>query len=181
MGLLLKKDFKEMVSAELVSVSGGLVAGLLLSFLLDKIYLIPGIIIMIPGFMEMRGNISGTLSARLSSALFLGKIKPKFSRGKILNGNVAAAFFLVLIVSALIGVIAYLANLIFFGQSVIQLVLVSFVAGVISNVIEIPITIATVFWLFRKGHDPDNIMGPYVTTTGDIISILSLMAAVIII
>src|SRR3989338_5868063 len=102
MGLLLKKDFKEMVSAELISVSGGLAAGVLLSFLLDKIYLIPGILIMIPGFLEMRGNISGTLSARLSSALFLGKIKPKFSRGKILNGNVVASFSLVLILSTLI-------------------------------------------------------------------------------
>ena len=178
---IVTKDFKEIFSAEIVSITGGLLAGLLIAVYLEKIYLVPGIFILLPGFLEMRGNISGTLSARLSSALFLGKIKPKFSRGKILNGNVVASFSLVLILSALIGVIAYFANLIFFGQSVIQLIIISLVAGIISNAIEIPLTMATVFWLFRKGHDPDNIMGPYVTTTGDIVSILSLMAALVII
>ena len=38
--------------------------------------------------------------------------------------------------------------------------------------------IGAVFWLFRHGLDPDDIMGPYITTIGDIIMVGSLYLAV---
>ena len=55
-------DFREIVSAEFISITGGLMAGLILSFMLDKIYLVPGLFILIPGFLEMRGSLSGSRS-----------------------------------------------------------------------------------------------------------------------
>jgi cation transporter-like permease len=45
----------------------------------------------------------------------------------------------------------------------------------------IPLTTRTVVWLWRHGHHPENIMGPYITTIGDIISVVSLILAVIIV
>lgn len=173
-------DFREIFSAELISITGGLIAGTLLSFAVDKIYLIPGFLILLPGFLEMRGNISGSLSARLSAGLFLGAIKPIF-KGKILKGNVAASFVLVVFLSLFLGMIAYAASSYFFGVAEIKIILIALIAGILSNVVEIPLTILMTFWLFRRGHDPNNIMGPYITTTGDIVSVLSLLIAIVII
>ena len=175
------KDFRQMLSIELVSVTGGLCAGLLLAFATDQIELIPGLLILLPGFFEMRGNISGSLSARLSSALFLGVLKPRVRNDRVLRGNVIASAVLVVFISILLGVVAYAATYYIFGIANPRLIAIAFVAGVLSNIIEIPLTILTTFALFRRGIDPDNVMGPYVTTTGDITSIVSLLAAMMIV
>jgi len=55
------------------------------------------------------------------------------------------------------------------------------IAGIIVNAIEIPLTLFTTFYLFRKGHDPNNIMGPFITSTGDVTSIISLLIALVLI
>lgn len=175
------KDFDEILTAEMASVTGGIAAGTILAFVVNKIELIPAIFILLPGFLEMRGNISGSLSARMSSALFLDVAKPKVRKNRILRGNVLAAILLAIVVSTVLGFVAFFANMVFFGVLDYRIIAISLMAGLLSNLIEIPLTVFTTFWLFRHGHDPNNIMGPYVTTTGDISSILSIFIAVLII
>lgn len=156
-------------------------AGFLLAFAIDRIELIPGILIFLPGFLEMRGNISGSMSSRLSSALFLGIIKPKVRKNRVIRGNIIATFFLAIIVSLVLGIIAYFVNLHFFGIVTPEIILIALIAGILANTIQIPLTLFTTFWLFRHGHDPNNIMGPYLTSTGDVISIISLLIAIVIV
>lgn len=62
-----------------------------------------------------------------------------------------------------------------------QIIAIPVIAGAIANAIEIPLALFATFYLFRKGHDPNNVMGPLITSTGDVISIVSLLAAVAII
>ncbi len=171
-------EFKEIFTAEIISVTGGLVAGILLATLENKLLLIPGLLIFIPGFLEMRGNISGSLASRLSSALHLGKIEPKIKKDRFLIENTLAAFFLAVLVGFMLGAIAMIAVYILFNVFYFPIIYVAVVAAVIANIIEIPSTVFTTFWIFRKGHNPDNIMGPYVTTSGDIISLVALLIAV---
>lgn len=177
----LRRDFKEMLSAEILAMTGGLFAGFVLAFATKKLELIPGLFILIPGFLEMRGNISGTLSGRLSSGLFVGAIKPRLRRGRILNGNIVASVFLGIAVSLILGVLAYAMSSYVFGIADPRIIALALIAGVLANLIEIPLTVAATFWLFRHGHDPNNVMGPYVTTTGDIVSIISLFIAVLVV
>lgn len=169
------KDFKEIFSSQIVSIIGGLFAGFILAIFTNKLLLIPGMLILIPGLLEMRGNISGSFASRLASGLFLGVIKPGNKKSKLINGNLVASFFLALIVSLALGVIAYLFNSIIFHIYMPKIILISLVSGVIANFIEIPLALSATFYLFRKGHDPNNIMGPFITSTGDIITILSLV------
>src|SRR3989344_6052583 len=75
--ILAKGDFREMLAVEIISVTGGLLAGVALASMTDQISLIPGLFILIPGFLEMRGALSGMMSARLSSGLFLNVMKPR--------------------------------------------------------------------------------------------------------
>ncbi len=178
---MIRKDFREILSAELISVIGGLAAGLLLAFATNQIELIPGLLILLPGFLEMRGNISGSLSARLSSGLIVGAIKPEVANQRIVKGNVTASIILSVFLSLLLGVVAFFSIFLFFQIINYKIIFIALIAGVLSNLIEIPLTIITVFWLFSHGHDPNNIMGPYVTTTGDIISVVSLLVAMVVI
>lgn len=173
----MRKDFKEILSVEMISVTGGLLAGLALTFVVDKLYLIPGLLILLPGFLEMRGNISGSLSARLSAGLHVHALDKRYDRKKIVQGNIIGSLVLVVLVSLFLGVAAYYLSYQFFYIANPNIIIVSVAAGLLSNIVEIPLAIAATFWLFRHGHDPNNIMGPYVTTTGDIISIVSLLAA----
>ena len=179
--MAIRKDFDEILTAEMASTAGGLAAGTMLAFITNKIELIPALLIFLPGFLEMRGNISGSLSARLSSALFLGVTKPKVKKNRILRGNVAAAMLLVVVVSLILGLVALFANWIFFGVLDHRIILIAVIAGMLSNLIEIPVSVLTTFWLFRHGHDPQNIMGPYDTAIGDVSSIISIFIAIVMI
>lgn len=175
------KDFGEILASELISVTGGLLAGTMLALATNQIALIPGLFILLPGFLEMRGNISGTLAARLGSGLWTGALKPRIKHNSILRGNLIADVVLAIAVSFVLGLVAYFASWAFFGIQNIALIYISVIAGILSNVLEIPATVLATFWLFRHGHDPGNIMGPYVTTIGDIISIISLLAAILLV
>ena len=64
---VIDKDFFEISVSELISVTGGIIAGIFLLGLIDKLSLIPGLLILLPGFLEMHGNISGSLTGRLVS------------------------------------------------------------------------------------------------------------------
>ena len=171
------KNFYDMFSSELVSLSGGLLAGLLLAIYSGKLLFLPGMLILLPGFLEMRGNISGTMSSRISSGLFLKIIKPNKINTKIIRGNLFASFFLAILVSSALGLLAFVFNYFITGVFATKIILLPLVAGLLANAIEVPFVLFATIYLFRKGHDPGNIMGPVITTSGDVISIVSLLAA----
>ena len=175
------KDFKDILSSQIISTIMGLVAGTILAIHTQKILFIPGMFILLPGFLEMRGNISGSFAARLSSGLFLGVIKPNRVKTKIVRGNLRASFLLALFSSFVLGLLVFLFNLLVFKIFTPEIILLPLIAGLIANTIEIPLTLFATFYLFRKGHDPNNIMGPFVTSTGDLTSIISLLIALVII
>lgn len=173
------RNFRDIFLSQIVSIFGGLIAGTLLAIYTDKILLIPGMLILLPGFLEMRGNIGGTLASRISSGLFLGVIK-KEGKSKIIIGNKRAAFFLTFIVSACLGLVAFLFNYIVLKAVTPQIILIPIIAGLITDFIEVPLTFVATFYLYKKGHDPNNIMGPFITTVGDISSVAGFLAAVVI-
>ena len=173
--------FKEVLSSQVVSLIGGLIAGTIIAIYTDKLLLIPGILILLPGFLEMRGNISGSFASRLSSGLFLGIIKPNKTTINLLKGNLIASFLLAIVVSLVLGFLAFLFSYFVFDVIVYEIISIALIAGIISNLIEIPLTLFATFYLFKKGLDPNNIMAPFITSTGDIISVVSLLIGLILI
>lgn len=178
---VMDKKTKEILFSQVVSIIGGLIAGTILAVNANKLLLIPGMLVILPGFLEMRGNISGSMAARLTSGLFLGFVNPKKMESKIVKGNILSSFVLALTVSLVLGIIAFLFNYIIFDISTPEIIFIPLIAGMIANGIEIPLTLFFTFYFFRKGHDPNNIMGPFVTSTGDITSVLSLLVVVLLV
>ncbi len=175
------RGFWEIFYSEIISIGGGLIAGTILAVLTDKVFLIPGMLILLPGFLEMRGSISGTFASRLSSGLFLGVVKPNKFFSRIIRGNLIASFSLAGLISLILGFIAFLFTFLIFHIVYFKVILIALIAGIIANSFEIILTLAATFYIFKKGHDPNNILGPFVTTTGDITSIISLYIVMVII
>lgn len=170
-----KKTFKETSIAEIISITGGILGGLGLAKFTGTLEKIPGLLILIPAFLEMRGNISGSLASRLGTYLHLGKIKP-FKRNEILDANISASLLLSISTSLFIGLFAiFMSYLIKIQIHSIKIILISILSGVLSSFLMLFLTIFTSFLLYSKGYDPDNIMGPYVTTIGDVVSILTIV------
>src|SRR3989344_910042 len=121
---ILDRGFKEILLSQIVSIIGWMVAGILLVVYLDQLFLIPGVLILLPGLLEMQGNISGTFAARLSSGLFLGVIKPNRMHTKLIHGNIFASFFLAIFTALILGVVAFLFNLVIFSILTPEIILI---------------------------------------------------------
>jgi len=179
--MIFDKSFKEIFSAQLFSIIGGLIAGIVLATYRERIFLVPGMLIVIPGFMAMRGNISGTFASRISSGLFLRVIDPNKMNSDIIKGNLNGSFILAIIISLALGLIASIFTYIVAGIFVYQIILIPLFAGLLSNFVLNPLTLFATVYLFKKGHDPNNIIGPIVTTLGDVTSIVSLLLVIFLI
>jgi len=174
------KDFTEILGTQMFSIIGGIIAGTILAIYEDNLLIIPGMLIMIPGFLEMRNNIAGSFSSRITSGLFLHIIKPNHMKTKIIKGNIIASFILGILVSIMLGLIAFTFNYYLMGLYYPSIIIIPLIAGIISNGIEIPLTLVSILYLFKKGHDPNNIIGPFITAVGDVVGILSLLVALLI-
>lgn len=175
------KNFKEIFSAQLFAITGGIIAGVFLAVYMDKIFVIPGMLIIIPGFMAMRGNISGSFASRIAAGLFLGMIDPDKKKDRIIKGNLSASLLLAGIISLVLGLVAFGFNYLISGIIVYEIIIIPLLAGIISTFILDYVTLYATIAIFKRGHDPNNMMGPIVTTAGDVTSIISLLVVVLIV
>lgn len=170
------KTVKESTLSEILSISGGTLAGLWLAKITGILNALPGMIIMIPGLMGLRGNILGVMSARMGTALHTGLIEPKFAYTKQTLTNILAPTILSGLVSTLIGIFAYVFYIAsgIEGAVLWKLMLLGTLSGVLATLIASPFTLLMAITVFKKGVDPDNVMGPVVTSIGDITTLLCL-------
>jgi mgtE-like transporter len=134
---------------------------------------VPGLLIILPPTVGLRGNIFGALAARLGSKLHLGTIEPKFRDNKEVRKQLWAASVQLLFLSALIPVIAILIGNVFSLEVAPfhKLLFISVSAAVLSGILMFAITFGITFISFKKGWDPDNVSAPIVASTGDILTI----------
>ena len=70
-----------------ISSGGDLLAGLALSFMDHQLRTLPGLIILIPAAIGMRGNIFGALGSRLGTGIHAGQFEPTCDRNGFLGQN----------------------------------------------------------------------------------------------
>jgi len=177
----MKRILRESLPILVLCAAGGVIAGLLLHDMEKDIAKIPGVLVLLPAILGLRGNISGVLGSRLASALHLGLIDAELKWNKPLADNIYASMILNVVMSFLLGIIAYYAY-IFAGfpdtASILQLTLISLIAGTLAGIILTVMTVYLAIVTFAKGFDPDNILMPSLSTVGDIITVLCLLIAI---
>lgn len=174
-----QSSLKQSFGAIFLSILTDVLAGLFLGKLQDTLLLLPGLIVLIPGSMSMRGNIFGALGSRLSTALHMGRIDKFTTKSKYVRNNIYSSITLTIFTCIAVGFIAR-ALLLVFGfssASVPQLVLISVIGGFLSGMIILAITFGITFLAHRKKWDPDNVTSPMITALGDFFTIPLLMLA----
>lgn len=175
------KVFKNIIKQSLpilfICIFGEIVAGIFLLNIEHYLNVLPGLLILVPAVMGTRGNILGTVSTRLTSALHLGSIYPRMRRNPLLKTNIKAGFFLSILISLFTGIIAHFACLFLGFQSmgILKFALISLMAGFFSDSTLILLSVFICFFAFRRNVDPDNIIIPIITTISDFMSIIFLL------
>ena len=177
---------KEMVKQSLPLIIfcglGAIVAGSTLGVMTDLLREIPGLIVIIPAIIAMRGNISTAFGSRLGSAYHLGVIDADNLWNEELKQNTLGSLVLSFFVAIIIGVLAYVTSLLLHVYpDPIKLISIVLLAGIISAVILTLMTIGIVYLVFKRGYDPDNITGPALATFGDIITMACIFGSAILI
>jgi len=172
--------YRETFPVLLVSAAGGLFAGLVLAGMERELRDVAGLIVLVPALLATRGNVYGSLGARLGSALHQGLIEPHF-RGADdrLKTAVLAALSTGLLVSAFAATLA-VALLLAIGRPVAPLgtlVAIALLAGLISGLVLATTVVTVIFAGYRRGINPDTLAGPVVTTTGDVVGMATLLVA----
>lgn len=173
--------YRQALPVILISLVAGLFAGTVLGSetMRNGIESVPGILLLLPAFLATRGGVYGSLGARLSTGLHQGIIEPRFSLDGRLTNAVVASFINGMVVSVFIAVVAFLVLWIGAGGgNLLQLVAIMFVSGLLSAILMLSALVSVVFVGYRRGLDPDNIVGPLVTTLGDVFGVVFLLVAI---
>ena len=144
---------------------------------------IPGLIVVIPAIIALRGNISTAFGSRLGSAYHLGVIDAENMWNNELKQNIIGSLVLSFLVSIIVGVLAYVTTVLFFDitPDPVKLIVIVLLAGVISGVILTLLTVGIIFIVFRRGYDPDNITGPALATFGDIVTMFCIFGSAVLV
>lgn len=163
----------------LVSAVGGLLAGGILAGMEAELDAVQGLLVMVPAFLAIRGSVYGSLGSRLSSALHQGLIDPVFRADDRLVNAVGAALLNGLTASLVAALLTF-GILSALGQPVAPLSMLLFIAllgGMLAGIALTTVIIGVVFTGYRYGLNPDDLVGPAMTTAGDIFGMISLFVA----
>lgn len=173
--------YREGLPALAASAVGGLLAGVVLGGMRAEFRAVPGLLVLVPALLATRGNVYGSLGARLATGLHQGLVKPRLRGAEtrlyraiaaaILNGLMASSFAAVTgfaILTALGGQPAPVGTLLAIA------VLSALLSGVALSVTVVSVVLAG----YRRGYNPDPLVGPIVTTAGDVFGVAFLLLAV---
>jgi mgtE-like transporter len=171
---------REALPVLLVSAVGGLFAGVVLGGMERELRVVPGLLLLVPALLATRGNVYGSLGARLASALHQGLVDPHVSLAdERVRGAVAAAMANGVLISGVAAVVGFVI-LVGLGRPrapLLDLLGIALIAGFLSGLLLTVAVVVVVFLGYRRGLNPDTLAGPVVTTTGDVVGIATLLFA----
>lgn len=174
-----RRTLRQGLTALGISTAVGLAAGVVLAGMQQLLAELPGLLVLVPAAIGMRGAIFGTLAARLGTGMLTGQFEESLRRGSFAAQNVEASALLTLFSSAL-AALAARAVAAAFGLPTIslwKLMVVSIVGGTLSSLVILAGVWVLARQAQRRGWDMDAVGAPLVTTTGDIVTLPALVVA----
>jgi mgtE-like transporter len=174
-----KRTLRQGFAALLVSTGAGLVAGLALAAISKTLLDLDGLYVLIPAAVGVRGAISGTMGARLGTAIAAGTFEVTGKRGGVLYQNVYTAIVLTFSSALYLALLAKVSAIVF-GLPSIPLrdyLIVALVGGGLGSALIITVTVVLSVLAFRRGYDLDTVSTPVVTAAGDMVTVPMLFLA----
>lgn len=157
-----------------------LVAGAFLGAIVGTFKEYPGLLVLVPAAIGLRGNIFGAMGNRMSTAIHQGTFRWSLRREAVLGQNVIAALVLTMGVSL---VLAVVAKVVAVGMglentiSVVDLSTISIVGGLLGSLVVLAAALGLTGGAVRYGWDLDNVNAPLVSTLGDVLTLPALYVA----
>ncbi len=175
-----RRTLRQGIVALALSTCAGFVAGLVLGSITGTLEKLPGLLVLIPAAVGMRGTIFGAMGARLGTGVAAGLFEPTLRRGSLLSNNVVVGILSALLTSFYLAALAKLVAAAFGEEAVISfwdLVTISVIGGVLASSITLVVTIGIAVLSFRRGWDLDAVSTPMVTAIGDMVTLPALFLA----
>ncbi|HIK02418.1 TPA: magnesium transporter [archaeon] len=172
-----RKTLKQAFSSLFLTILTSVLAGIILASSRDILLATPGLIILVPAILSMRGTIQGALGSRLGSALHLGLIKRFNFRDPIVQHNLLASILLSSYLAVMIAVFSKVISALLGIESIgiFSLISISFVGSTMAMLILLYAISKILFIAHRRGWDIDTIQAPLVSSFGDFVTIPSLL------
>jgi mgtE-like transporter len=166
--------------ALLISSGGDLVAGITLGSITHTLDRLPGLLVLVPAAIGMRGNIFGALGSRLGTQIHAGTFRLSRRYDTDVGQSISAALLLSLAISAVLAVFAKVMSDAFgIGPtiSVADFMVVSVIGAILSSIVVLVLTVMVAAFCANRDLDLDNVAAPIVTASGDIVTLPSLFVA----
>ncbi|HSL15423.1 MAG TPA: magnesium transporter [Actinomycetota bacterium] len=162
-----------------LSTLAGFVAGFALASIAGTLEDLPGLIILIPAAVGVRGAISGAMGARLGTSTHAGTFEVTWDRTGVLAQNVRAGTVLTLGSSVYVAGLAKVSAIAFGLDSIslVDLITISVAGSSLGSGITMIVTVWMAVTSYRRGYDLDAVATPMVTAVGDMVTIPALFAA----
>ena len=170
---------RQALLALLISSGVDLFAGVTLGSIRHTLEALPGLLVLIPAAIGMRGNIFGALASRLGTSIHTGTFVLSRRRSTVVGQNILSALTLTFVVSLALAALAKSMAVAFDLQaiSLLDFVVISMVGGLVSSAIVLAITIGVAAGSTRFGWDMDSVAAPVITAVGDMVTLPSLFLA----
>jgi mgtE-like transporter len=174
-------DVRQSLVALLLNSTSSFVAGATLASITGTLEALPGLLVLAPAAIGLRGNVFSALGNRLSTTVHLGTFSFSMRRDSAFAQNVAAAMVLTLGMSLLMalgaGVLVLGLDISDSPAVIWKLALVSILGGSLASIVVLAVTIGLTLAAVRFGWDLDNLVAPTVSTMGDVLTIPALWLA----
>lgn len=175
-----RPDAGQTLTALAVNSTTSLVAGITLGALTDTFERLPGLLVLVPAAIGLRGNVFSALGSRLSTAVHTGTFSLSHRRGTVLVENVVGALLLTSGVSLALAVGAWLLARVALATTpipMLQLATISIAGGLLASTVVLAVTVGLAVVAARRGWDLDNLVAPVVSTLGDVLTLPALWLA----
>ena len=157
-----------------------LVAGAFLGSITGTLARFPGLLVLVPAAIGMRGNVFGGFGNRISTTIHAGTFSLSARRETVLGQNVLAAGILTVGISLVAAVVAK-AIAVGLGLEdtipLLDLATVSIVGGVVGSAVVLAASLLLARGAVNYGWDLDNVNAPLVSTLGDVLTLPALWLA----
>jgi mgtE-like transporter len=160
--------------------STSLVAGAFLGSIIATLERYPGLLVLVPAAIGLRGNIFGAFGNRMSTSIHAGTFRWSLRREAVLGQNVLATMLLTMGMSLALAVIAKALALglrIEGSIDLLAMATVSILGGLLGSVVVLAASLGLTAGAVRFGWDLDNVTAPLVSTMGDVLTLPALYLA----
>ena len=173
-------DVRQRIGALFIGVLAASAGGMVLAASEGTLAELPGLLLLVPGAIALRGNVFGAMGSRLGTAVHAGTFRLSARLDGVVGQNLVGAAALSVVLSAALGLMAS-GTAIVFGvaptMTLADFVVVSTLGGLLASILVGAVTLALAAGSVRFGWDLDNVLAPLVSTLGDLATVPALVLA----